>query len=177
MDMHIEMSYCCYETFKVLAKNYLDVESHELFATIGRLLGETNMTPVDVAENLMPKSDEENEEARLKALEDARIKAEEEEAGKKIEENGEKVQESDAKLGDGEGKETRKRSDPPSYHQFSAVIFMDSHHALPNLSDPTKALVAMNIHSVQKIDSHNLPHMEITDRRSPYRVRFLSFCG
>ncbi|KAJ9537723.1 hypothetical protein OSB04_030456 [Centaurea solstitialis] len=122
MDMHIEMSYCCYETFKVLAKNYLDVESHELFATIGRLLRETNMTPADVAENLMPKSDEENgesclnkliksledakEEARLKALEDVRIKAKEEEAGKKIEENGEKVQESDAKLGDGEGKET-----------------------------------------------------------------------
>ena len=26
MDKHIEMSYCCYDAFKVLAKNYLDVE-------------------------------------------------------------------------------------------------------------------------------------------------------
>ncbi|KAF5774454.1 putative ATPase, AAA-type, core, P-loop containing nucleoside triphosphate hydrolase [Helianthus annuus] len=93
MDKHIEMSYCCFETFKVLAKNYLDVETHELFATIGRMLGETDMTPADVAECLMPKSDEEDvevclkklikcledakEAARVKAQEDARIKAEE----------------------------------------------------------------------------------------------------
>ncbi|KAJ9537727.1 hypothetical protein OSB04_030460 [Centaurea solstitialis] len=119
MDKHIELSYCCFESFKVLAKNYLDVESHELFATIGRLLEETNMTPADVAENLMPKSDEDNadsclnnliksledakEEARLKAIEDAKIKAEEEEEGKKSKENGEIVQESDAKVDD-EGK-------------------------------------------------------------------------
>ncbi|KAL7595493.1 hypothetical protein Lser_V15G29977 [Lactuca serriola] len=127
MDKHIELSYCCFETFKVLAKNYLDLESHDLFSTISRLLKETKMTPADVAENLMPKSFEENaesclnkliqslenakEEARLKAVEDARIKAEEE-AAKKIEQNGDKVQEStDAKLGDEEGKKTDKHTD------------------------------------------------------------------
>ncbi|PWA51789.1 ATPase, AAA-type, core [Artemisia annua] len=49
MDMHIEMSYCCFETFKVLAKNYLNIESHELFATVSQLLEETNITPADVA--------------------------------------------------------------------------------------------------------------------------------
>ncbi|KAD6453762.1 hypothetical protein E3N88_08468 [Mikania micrantha] len=68
MDKHIEMSYCCFETFKVLAKNYLDLESHESFATIGRLLEETNMTPADVAENLMPKSAEEDAESCLNGL-------------------------------------------------------------------------------------------------------------
>uniref|UniRef100_A0A8R7RGH9 AAA+ ATPase domain-containing protein n=1 Tax=Triticum urartu TaxID=4572 RepID=A0A8R7RGH9_TRIUA len=31
MDKHIEMSYCRFEGFKVLAKNYLDVIEHELF--------------------------------------------------------------------------------------------------------------------------------------------------
>ncbi|CBI34993.3 unnamed protein product, partial [Vitis vinifera] len=56
MDKHIELSYCCFEAFKVLAKNYLDLDSHHLFASIRRLLEETNMTPADVAENLMPKS-------------------------------------------------------------------------------------------------------------------------
>lgn len=126
MDKHIELSYCCFETFKVLAKNYLDLESHELFSTIGQLLEETNMTPADVAENLMPKSSEEKaesclkklikslenakEEARLKAVEDARIKAEEE-AAKKIEKDGEKVEDSDAKLGDGEEKKADKVPD------------------------------------------------------------------
>ncbi|XP_071740784.1 AAA-ATPase ASD, mitochondrial-like [Rutidosis leptorrhynchoides] len=115
MDKHIELSYCCFETFKVLAKNYLDIESHELFETIGWMLKETNMTPADVAENLMPKSDEENvdvclnkliisledakEEARLKAEEDARIIDDENEKKKKGEEtDDQKVQQSDAKL-------------------------------------------------------------------------------
>ncbi|GKC00985.1 AAA-ATPase ASD, mitochondrial-like protein, partial [Tanacetum coccineum] len=86
MDMHIELSYCCFETFKFLAKNYLNIESHKLFATISPLLKETNMTPADVAENLMPKSAEENGESCLKNLikslenkkEEARIKADEE---------------------------------------------------------------------------------------------------
>nr|XP_043627581.1 AAA-ATPase At3g28580-like [Erigeron canadensis] len=124
MDKHIELSYCCFETFKVLAKNYLDVETHELFETIRQMLEETNITPADVAENLMPKSDEENadvcfnklikaleeakEEARLKAIEDARIKAEEE-AKKKSVENSEKVKDSsDVKLVDEEGKKSDK---------------------------------------------------------------------
>jgi len=31
MDVHIELSYCYYEAFNVLAKNYLDIESHDLF--------------------------------------------------------------------------------------------------------------------------------------------------
>ncbi|KAL5742331.1 hypothetical protein ACOSP7_029063 [Xanthoceras sorbifolium] len=96
MDKHIEMSYCGFESFKVLAKNYLDIDSHELFAEVGSLLAETNMTPADVAENIMPKSDEEDtesclknliealiEKARKKAEEEARLKAEKEEKEKK----------------------------------------------------------------------------------------------
>ncbi|CAH9123313.1 unnamed protein product [Cuscuta epithymum] len=102
MDKHIELSYCGFEAFKVLAKNYLDVETHELFPTIERLLTETEITPADVAESLMPKSGEGDEttclealvEALEKAKEDARVEAEEEER-KKVEE--EKAKE-DAKL-------------------------------------------------------------------------------
>uniref|UniRef100_A0A803MJI8 AAA+ ATPase domain-containing protein n=1 Tax=Chenopodium quinoa TaxID=63459 RepID=A0A803MJI8_CHEQI len=56
MDVHIELSYCCFESFKVLADNYLDVKSHRLFETIKGLLEETKMNPADVAESLMPKS-------------------------------------------------------------------------------------------------------------------------
>ncbi|CAK7351313.1 unnamed protein product [Dovyalis caffra] len=68
MDRHIEMSYCCFEAFKVLAKNYLEIEWHELFGKIEELFGETKISPADVAENLMPKSDEEDEETCLKNL-------------------------------------------------------------------------------------------------------------
>ena len=56
MDKQIEMSYCLFEGFKVLAKNYLDVVEHGLFGEIQRLLEETDMLPTDVADNLMPMS-------------------------------------------------------------------------------------------------------------------------
>ncbi|KAH9676277.1 AAA-ATPase ASD [Citrus sinensis] len=85
MDKHIEMSYCCFEAFKVLAKNYLDIDSHELYAVIESMPAETNMTPADVAENLMPKCDEDDTETCLKNLIEA-LKAAKEEAIKKTEE-------------------------------------------------------------------------------------------
>ncbi|XP_022751908.1 AAA-ATPase ASD, mitochondrial-like [Durio zibethinus] len=89
MDKHIEMSYCCFEAFKVLAENYLQIDSHKLFGEIETLLGETKMTPADVAENLMPKSDEEKEETCLKRLIEALGAAKEEAIRKKEEEEEE----------------------------------------------------------------------------------------
>uniref|UniRef100_A0A7N0RFT8 AAA+ ATPase domain-containing protein n=1 Tax=Kalanchoe fedtschenkoi TaxID=63787 RepID=A0A7N0RFT8_KALFE len=56
MDLHIEMSYCTFEAFKVLAKNYTGLESHALFDKIGRMLPEVEMSPADVAEQLMARS-------------------------------------------------------------------------------------------------------------------------
>ncbi|KAL0535451.1 hypothetical protein IC582_029781 [Cucumis melo] len=66
MDKHIELSYCSYEAFKVLAKNYLNVETHELFGEIKELFNNVKMTPADVAENLMPKSRQEGAEHSLR---------------------------------------------------------------------------------------------------------------
>ncbi|XVE83856.1 hypothetical protein DITRI_Ditri16bG0121500 [Diplodiscus trichospermus] len=103
MDKHIEMSYCRFEAFKVLARNYLDIDSHPLYEEIRRLLKETDMTPADVAENLMLKSDDDEEdetclknliealkaskeEARKKAEEEARLKAEKEQKEKEQQE-------------------------------------------------------------------------------------------
>ncbi|XP_059451839.1 AAA-ATPase At3g28510-like [Corylus avellana] len=99
MDKHIELSYCRFEAFKGLAKNYLKIESHPLFGRIRELLEEANLSPADVAEHLMPKKasgdptfsleslikglEKAKEEARLKAEEEARLKAKEE--AKKIE--------------------------------------------------------------------------------------------
>ncbi|KAL6576114.1 hypothetical protein OROHE_000585 [Orobanche hederae] len=81
MDKHIELSYCEYEAFKVLAKNYLDIEEHELFGRIRGALEETKMTPADVAENLMPKMNGEDVESCLmrliKALEEVEAKCRE----------------------------------------------------------------------------------------------------
>lgn len=49
----IEFTYCTYEVFKILAKNYLDVDDHPLFRKVKLLLEETNIVPADIAECLM----------------------------------------------------------------------------------------------------------------------------
>ena len=53
MDKHIELSYCGYEAFKLLARNYLNIESHNLFGRICELLKETKITPAEVAEVIL----------------------------------------------------------------------------------------------------------------------------
>ncbi|XP_019154448.1 PREDICTED: AAA-ATPase At3g28510-like [Ipomoea nil] len=68
MDKHIELSYCSFEGFKVLARSYLGLESHPLFESIELLMKETRITPADVAENLMPKSRKEVAERCLQNL-------------------------------------------------------------------------------------------------------------
>ncbi|KAF8013017.1 hypothetical protein BT93_I1010 [Corymbia citriodora subsp. variegata] len=85
MDKHVEMSYCSYEAFKVLARNYLNIDHHPLYETIGPMFNKANMTPADVAENLMPKSDDEDVEVCLKNLIQA-LEAVKEKAKKKAEE-------------------------------------------------------------------------------------------
>ncbi|OMO79119.1 hypothetical protein CCACVL1_13897 [Corchorus capsularis] len=85
MDKHIELSYCKFEGFKVLAKNYLGLESHNLFDIIENLLEETNISPADVAESLMPKNIKGDAETCLENLIQA-LKTAKEEAKKKAEE-------------------------------------------------------------------------------------------
>ncbi|MCL7038311.1 hypothetical protein MKW94_021733 [Papaver nudicaule] len=77
MDKHIEMSYCCFEGFKVLAKNYLKLDSHELFGAIENLISENQITPADVAEHLIPKTMNDDPEYCLKNLIQALEKAKE----------------------------------------------------------------------------------------------------
>ncbi|KAK8459104.1 hypothetical protein SEVIR_2G073450v4 [Setaria viridis] len=52
---HIEMSYCCFESFRFLARNYLAVDAHPLFDDVAALRREVDITPADVAELLTPK--------------------------------------------------------------------------------------------------------------------------
>ncbi|KAG7954731.1 hypothetical protein I3843_11G035000 [Carya illinoinensis] len=110
MDTHIELSCCKFEAFKVLAKNYLDLEKHPMFDTIQRLMGETNITPADVAENLMPNSSSVDANKRLSKLIQALEEAKEKAAEKKDEEDKLKEEEA-AKKKDGELKLNVKEND------------------------------------------------------------------
>ncbi|KAL4581675.1 hypothetical protein LXL04_006202 [Taraxacum kok-saghyz] len=78
MDKHIELSYCGFEAFRVLARNYLYLETHDLFEKIRELLEEIEMTPADVAENLMPKTSPADAEGCLRSLIEALEKMKEE---------------------------------------------------------------------------------------------------
>ncbi|XP_009592953.1 protein HYPER-SENSITIVITY-RELATED 4-like [Nicotiana tomentosiformis] len=84
MDVHVHMAYCTSCGFRLLASNYLGIREHQLFEEIEELIGNTAVTPAEVAEQLM-KEDEvdialknlieflhkrrkEEEETRLKVL-------------------------------------------------------------------------------------------------------------
>lgn len=93
MDKHIEMSFCGFEAFKVLAKNYLKIESHPLFSKIEKLIGETIITPADVAEHLMPKAVSGDPRDCLESLIEALEGLKEEEERVNAKQNGKKEEE------------------------------------------------------------------------------------
>lgn len=53
MDMHIHMSYCRFSGFKQLALNYLGIYHHKLFSQIEEQLTKVEITPAEVAGELM----------------------------------------------------------------------------------------------------------------------------
>ena len=97
MDKHIELSYCNFESFKVLAKNYLELDSHHLFNTIERLLRESRVTPIDVVEHLMRKNTSvANTKTNLKSLVQA-LEMAKEEAMLKVKKEGKEKESSTRK--------------------------------------------------------------------------------
>ncbi|OAY82697.1 putative mitochondrial chaperone bcs1 [Ananas comosus] len=57
MDMHIHMSYCGIDAFRVLASNYHAINDHKLFPEIEGLITEVEIAPAAVAEELMRSDD------------------------------------------------------------------------------------------------------------------------
>ncbi|KAJ0006682.1 hypothetical protein Pint_30624 [Pistacia integerrima] len=57
MDMHINMSYCTASVFKQLAFSYLGISHHHLFEQIEELIMEVEVTPAEVAGELMKSTD------------------------------------------------------------------------------------------------------------------------
>lgn len=58
MDLHIHMSYCTKSVFRLLASNYLSIIGHHtLFGEIEGLIEMVQVTPAEVAEELMKSED------------------------------------------------------------------------------------------------------------------------
>ncbi|KAK5792780.1 hypothetical protein PVK06_033902 [Gossypium arboreum] len=82
MDMHVHMSYCNASVFKQLAFNYFGIRDHGVFEQIEKLLEEVNVSPAEVAGELLKKKNNSNAEAAfqglLKFLHEKKEKGEEE---------------------------------------------------------------------------------------------------
>ncbi|KAK9049106.1 hypothetical protein SSX86_031926 [Deinandra increscens subsp. villosa] len=57
MDVHIHMSYCTPSGFRVLASNYLGITEHNHFEEIENLICQVEVTPAEVAEQLLKDDD------------------------------------------------------------------------------------------------------------------------
>ncbi|KAK2657135.1 hypothetical protein Ddye_010187 [Dipteronia dyeriana] len=58
MDAHINMSYCSFSGFKLLASSYLEIkDDHSLFGEIEGLIQKTEVTPAEVAGEFMKTDD------------------------------------------------------------------------------------------------------------------------
>ncbi|KAI9170494.1 hypothetical protein LWI28_028859 [Acer negundo] len=109
MDMHIHMSYLTQDGFRILASNYLNIKSHPMFPEIEQLIKETEVTPAEVAEELM--KSEEDADAALKGVVDflGRKKKEQNNCGKsKVVEEG-KDEDNEEENGNQKMDEKRKR--------------------------------------------------------------------
>lgn len=60
MDLHIHMSYCTTSGFRILANNYLGLKHHTLFQDIEDSIKTANVTPAEVAEQLLKQNDPES---------------------------------------------------------------------------------------------------------------------
>lgn len=57
MDMHIHMTYLTPDGFKILASNYLQINHHQRFKEIQDLIMEVDVTPAEIAGELMKSDD------------------------------------------------------------------------------------------------------------------------
>ena len=58
MDMHVHMSYLTMDGFKQLVSNYLGINGdHQLFEVIEALLKNKQVTPAEIAEELLKRDD------------------------------------------------------------------------------------------------------------------------
>lgn len=85
MDVHVHMSYCTPCGFKLLASNYLGVKDHALFGEIDNLICTTEVTPAEVAEQMIKSEKPEDALKDMIQFLKMKIKENEELKSKKVE--------------------------------------------------------------------------------------------
>lgn len=107
MDVHVHMSYCTPCGFRLLASNYLGIKDHALFPEIEQQIKSTEVTPAEVAEELIKSDDPEValkgliEFLKVKKKENEEAKAKEEKEAKETKEKKEKDGEAESEAKEG----------------------------------------------------------------------------
>ncbi|KAK3224188.1 hypothetical protein Dsin_011213 [Dipteronia sinensis] len=104
MDFHVPMSYCTPSGFRVLAANYLGIQEHSLFMEIEELIRTTQVTPAEVAEQLMRSNDSDMVLRELIEFLELKKKEKEEESAKNEEQSAQETNQ-------GDQSETTKKED------------------------------------------------------------------
>ncbi|TKY55847.1 mitochondrial chaperone bcs1 [Spatholobus suberectus] len=112
MDVHVHMSYCTPCGFRQLASNYLGIKEHSLFRQIEEAIQETQVTPAEVAEQLLKSRDIENSLEQLIDFLRKKKESQELEAKKKEQEDKDKEEQQRKELDGGDkGEEVDKNDD------------------------------------------------------------------
>ncbi|KAH0685383.1 hypothetical protein KY290_016658 [Solanum tuberosum] len=85
MDVHIHMAYCTPCGFKLLAANYLGIKDHKFFKEIEELIDIANVTPAEVAEQLLKEHEVGDSLKGLINFLHKKMKEKEEDKAKKVE--------------------------------------------------------------------------------------------
>ncbi|XVF17939.1 hypothetical protein REPUB_Repub10bG0168100 [Reevesia pubescens] len=114
MDVHIHLSYCTPCGFRILASNYLGIKDHALFGDIEEAIRTTEVTPAEVAEQLLRNDDLETllqeliQFLKVKKIENQEAKAIKCQAEPVAKKEAERVVEKEEEDDDDDEKKTRK---------------------------------------------------------------------
>ncbi|RDY14564.1 Protein HYPER-SENSITIVITY-RELATED 4, partial [Mucuna pruriens] len=124
MDVHIHMSYCTPCGFRQLASNYLGITEHSRFGPIEEAIQETQVTPAEVAEQLLQSNDKETSLEQLLDFVRKKKGSQELEAKKKEEETNDKEEQQGKELDGGDKDKDNDNHEKKNATQLNNTILV-----------------------------------------------------
>ncbi|KAK7360075.1 hypothetical protein VNO77_02048 [Canavalia gladiata] len=126
MDVHIHMSYCTPCGFKQLAYNYLRIKQHSLFGEIEEAIQNTQVTPAEVAEQLLKGSDIDTTLKQLVDFLRKKKESQELEAKRKEEQESREKEEQQRKQIDGGDKGEKFNKDDDDDDEKKSIVELNT---------------------------------------------------
>ncbi|KAL6222370.1 hypothetical protein ACLB2K_005762 [Fragaria x ananassa] len=166
MDVHVNMSYCTPTGFRLLAANYLGIKEHSLFEAIEKQIEITEVTPAEVAEQLIQCDESDNAlqglieflKVKKKENEEAKVKKKQEELEAKEKEKETAAKEAETKKKDEKPDGDEKKMPSPSslfsaYASMAASMMLFRSMANELVPQPVRGYLHSTLHYIFKIHS------------------------